>query len=129
MKQTFNSRDPLYLQVVRQFKEKMANGQYKPGQEVPSRRELASQLGINPNTAQRAYKLMEEEDLVHTGKNMPSKLTGDLKKFSFVRQELIQEAVDQFIEVVKSLGIPLEEAQEELSRRYQVNGKASESDD
>lgn len=63
MSSTFNKREPIYLQVIKDFKVKIVSGQLQPGQEVPSRRELATQLKINPNTVQRAYKEMEEERL------------------------------------------------------------------
>lgn len=59
-----NNRDPVYVQVVRYFKEQIATGMLEPGQEIPSRRELANRLKINPNTAKRAYKEMEEAGLI-----------------------------------------------------------------
>ena len=37
----FNNRDPVYVQVIQHFKEQMATGNFEPGQEIPSRRELA----------------------------------------------------------------------------------------
>ncbi len=51
-----NTREPVYLQVVRHFKEQIAIGNFVAGQEIPSRRELAASLNINPNTAQKALK-------------------------------------------------------------------------
>jgi len=83
----FNNRDPVYVQVVRYFKEQIAKGFFEPGQEIPSRRELAHRLKINPNTAQRAYKEMEEQGLIFTEGNLPSRITRDevLKK---VRKEV-----------------------------------------
>ena len=85
----FNKRDPLYEQVVRHFKEKIATGTLVPGQEVPSRRELANQLKINPNTAQRAYKEMEEQGLIHTESNSPSKITENKHILKTVQDELL----------------------------------------
>src|SRR5690625_3028050 len=96
MKVIFNKRDPVYVQVVRHFKERMATGLLEPGREIPSRRELANQLKINPNTAQRAYKEMEEQDLIYTERNTPSKVTKDEEVLGSVREELLQEAVDTF---------------------------------
>ena len=74
MNVNFNNRDPVYLQVIRNFKEKIAIGELVPGDEIPSRRELANMLKINPNTAQRAYKEMEEQGLIHTEKITQAKL-------------------------------------------------------
>src|SRR5690625_7420332 len=106
----FNTRDPVYLQVVRYFKEQISIGEYEPGQEIPSRRELANQLKINPNTAQRAYKEMEDQGLIFTESNLPSRVTKDEQVLMQVREELILKAVNTFIDSVQSINVPLEEA-------------------
>ena len=105
----FNNRDPVYVQVVRHFKEQIAKGMLEPGQEIPSRRELANMLKINPNTAQRAYKEMEEAGLIHTERNLPSKITRDEKVLGSVREELIEQAVDSFVTSIRSIEVPLDE--------------------
>jgi DNA-binding transcriptional regulator YhcF (GntR family) len=105
----FDNRDPVYVQVVRHFKEQIAIGKLEPGQEIPSRRELANQLKINPNTAQRAYKEMEEEGLIHTERNFPSTITKDEKILGGVREELLLSAVDTFLQAVRPINVPLDE--------------------
>lgn len=115
----FNNRDPVYVQVIRYFKEQIAKGYFEPGQEIPSRRELASQLKINPNTAQRAYKEMEEEGLIFTEGNMPSRITRDEETLQRVREELILEAVETFVHAVRSINIPLHEALEKVKEKYE----------
>lgn len=109
MNVNFNNRDPVYLQVVRYFKEQIAIGVLVPGEEIPSRRELANRIKINPNTAQRAYKEMEEQGLIHTERNHPSKITSDEKVLGKVRAELLEKAVDDFVESVKSINVPVDE--------------------
>ncbi|WP_313351291.1 GntR family transcriptional regulator [Exiguobacterium sp.] len=83
----FDQRSPVYLQVVRWFKQRIATEELQSGQEIPSRREIAAQLGINPNTAQKAYKEMEEQQLITTERNVPSKITRDrcLKSMAYKR--------------------------------------------
>lgn len=102
MSVNFNKRDPVYVQVIRHFKEQIATGILEPGQEIPSRRELANRLKINPNTAQRAYKEMEEAGLIYTERNLPSKITKDEAILRQVREELIDEAVDSFVHSIRS---------------------------
>lgn len=109
MKITFNKRDPVYVQVVQHFKEEIASGRFEPGQEIPSRRELANQLKINPNTAQRAYKEMEEAGLIFTEGNNPSRITRDEEVLRNVRTELIEDAVDSFIAAVEPVNIPIDD--------------------
>lgn len=96
----------------------MATGIIEPGQEIPSRRELANRLKINPNTAQRAYKEMEEKGLIFTEGNLPSRMTTDEKVFQTVRSELILEAVDAFVSAVKTINVPLDEVLPIIEQKY-----------
>ncbi|WLR42344.1 GntR family transcriptional regulator [Bacillus carboniphilus] len=115
----FNNRDPVYVQVIRHFKEQIAKGVFEPGQEIPSRRELANKLKINPNTAQRSYKEMEEQELIYTDGNLPSRITKDEKVLKKVREELILEAVDTFVHSVQSINVPLHDALDLVKNKYQ----------
>lgn len=115
----FNNRDPVYVQVVRYFKEQIAKGFFEPGQEIPSRRELAHRLKINPNTAQRAYKEMEEQGLIFTEGNLPSRITRDEVVLKKVRKELIMEAVETFVHSVRTINVPLEEVLQIVREYYE----------
>ncbi|GAF15201.1 transcriptional regulator, GntR family [Bacillus sp. JCM 19046] len=114
----FNNREPVYIQVIRSFKEQIASGQLKAGQEIPSRRELGTALKINPNTAQRAYKEMEDALLIHTERNKPSRITYDQDVLHSIRTELIHDSVDAFLHSINSIQVPLEEVIELLQKRY-----------
>lgn len=122
MNVNFNNRDPVYLQIVRYFKEKIAVGELKPGEEIPSRRELANRMKVNPNTAQRAYKEMEEQGLIYTEKNHPSRITSDNMILGKVRDELLGEAVDMFVTSVRSINVPVEELLDLVKVKYTSNG-------
>ncbi|MDF2946371.1 MAG: GntR family transcriptional regulator [Bacillales bacterium] len=121
MEINFNNRDPVYLQVIRFFKEQIATGKLVAGQEIPSRRELATLMKINPNTAQKAYKEMEELNLITTEKNFPSKITTDSNLLNSVRDELIGEAVSEFVNSVKTIGVSLDELIEAVKHEYETN--------
>ena len=60
---------PIYQQIIRYVKQGIAAGTIRDGEELPSRRVLSALLAVNPNTVQKAYRMMEEEGLVesHTG--------------------------------------------------------------
>lgn len=122
MNVNFNNRDPVYLQIVRYFKEQIVNGVLDPGEEIPSRRELANRMKVNPNTAQRAYKEMEEQGLIYTEKNHPSKITTDQQILGNVRNELLVEAVDMFVTSVRSINVPVEELLDLVKEKYKANG-------
>ncbi|WP_026908663.1 GntR family transcriptional regulator [Paucisalibacillus globulus] len=121
-----NSREPVYIQVIRYFKEQIAKGVFEPGQEISSRRELANKLKINPNTAQRAYKEMEEQGLIFTEGNLPSRITKNEMIIKQVREELILEAVSTFIVAVQSINVPLEEAINLVKKKYEENPNEQE---
>lgn len=58
-----NYRDtrPIYIQIVAGFRDRISAGVLGPGEKLPSVRDLASELAINPNTIQRAYRQLEAE--------------------------------------------------------------------
>lgn len=117
----FDQRSPVYLQVIRWFKERIATGEFVGGQEIPSRRALATELGINPNTAQKVYKEMEEQQLITTERNVPSRITTDPRVVERVRSELLNEAVAQFVTAVQAIQVPLDEVMTTVQDVYQTN--------
>lgn len=60
------SGKPLFEQVVLGIKEDVLRGILEPGDKIPSVREMATQLVINPNTISKAYKVLEEDDVIVT---------------------------------------------------------------
>lgn len=115
----FNNRDPVYLQVVRHFKEQIATGKLTAAQEIPSRRELAGLFDINPNTAQRAYKEMEAQGLLTTEGNSPSRITADEGVLKLIRSELLQESVEEFVSSVMKITVSLDELLELVKVKYE----------
>ncbi|MEJ5258888.1 MAG: GntR family transcriptional regulator [Anaerohalosphaeraceae bacterium] len=61
-----NSERPVYQQIIDQIKQEIASGRLLPGEQLPTIRQLAVQLVINPNTIAKAYKYLEQEGLINT---------------------------------------------------------------
>jgi GntR family transcriptional regulator len=59
------SHVPLYLQIAEEIRSAVAAGVYRPGEAIPSLRNMAIQLQVNPNTVQRAYDELEREGLIY----------------------------------------------------------------
>lgn len=57
---------PIYLQIINQIKKAAAGGLLSPGEQLPSVRELAVQLAVNPNTVAKAYQELERENVIET---------------------------------------------------------------
>ncbi|MER2063097.1 MAG: GntR family transcriptional regulator [Alkalibacterium sp.] len=109
MNVSFNKRDPIYLQVMLHLKRLIVSGELTPGEEMPSRRQLASQLKINPNTVQRAYSEMEEQRLIYTDPNRPSRVTEDPAVLTQLKKEWLSRAVDTFVSAIDPIDIPLDD--------------------
>nr|WP_113673569.1 GntR family transcriptional regulator [Vallitalea guaymasensis] len=62
------SREPIYEQLVNNIKELIFSGILQPDEKLPSVRELASQLTINPNTIQKAYKELENLGYIYSAR-------------------------------------------------------------
>lgn len=97
----FHDRTPVYQQIAEHLKRQIMLGAVADGEEMPSRRELAAQTGINPNTAQKAYRLMAEEGYVQTEGNSVSTvcLTPELR--TWIEDELTRGLVQQFVSDAK----------------------------
>ncbi|WP_042352831.1 GntR family transcriptional regulator [Bacillus massiliigorillae] len=120
MKLVLNNREPIYLQVVIYFKQRIAIGELVAGEEIPSRRELAVLLNINPNTVQKAYKEMEDQELIETERNFPSRITKDEVVLQQVRKELIKEATVQFVETMKRIAVTEDEMMQSVREVYKT---------
>ena len=62
----FRSGDPIYLQIAEQFEQRIADGELKPGDQLPTVRELANELEVNFNTVARAYRILDDSGSIST---------------------------------------------------------------
>ncbi len=62
----YTSSLPIYEQLVRKMKENILRGYLKSGDALPSVRNMARQLGVTPNTIQKAYRMLEQENVIVT---------------------------------------------------------------
>ena len=118
MKFTINDREPVYIQIIRNIKQKIVTGELQKGDRMPSRREMAVSINVNPNTVQKAYKEMEEMGIINTIKNNQSTITEDDNLINQIRKDLINEATDVFLEQMKAINVPIEEVKEIISKKY-----------
>ncbi|MDO4669863.1 MAG: GntR family transcriptional regulator [Aerococcus sp.] len=115
----FDKHRPIYAQVMDHLKEQMVNGTYQPGESLPSRREIARELGINPNTVQRAFAQLEEQGYLTTQNTQSSVVTTDQEKLQQLRHEQIQQALDALITTADHIGLSLNDIQALLIATYQ----------
>ena len=98
----FHDSAPVYQQIAEYLKRQILLGTVQDGDPMPSRRELAAQTGINPNTAQKAYRLMTEEGYVVTDGNSGSfvHLTPELHEQ--ISAQLTRGLVQAFVNQAKA---------------------------
>lgn len=101
---------PIYLQIIQYVKRGIVAGTVTDGEELPSRRMLSALLGVNPNTVQKAYKLLEEEGLIHSHSGAKSCVAVTEETVTKVRAELLAEETRRIILAMKQMGVTKEEA-------------------
>lgn len=100
---------PIYTQIVERIEMQIVSGSYKPGDKVPSVRDLAADAGVNPNTMQRALAELERKGLVTTQRTSGRVVTEDMKMIREVRNTLAKEQIQDFMLKMKELGFEREE--------------------
>jgi len=112
---------PVYAQIVQQIKFGIASGTLRSGEQLPSVRELATQLRINPNTVARAYRELEYERLVATQKGRGVFVAMDAGRLPKAeRLKLVTDKLDLLIHDAQRLGLSEEDLQELLARRLKA---------
>ena len=108
---------PIYTQVVFRFREQIISGILQPGDKLPSVRELAAELAINPNTIQRSYRQLEAEGWIAT---VPGKGCFVCRSQESLEKETEKwyDAFDEAAAALLSLGI----SREDLLTRLQEGG-------
>ena len=127
----FNSRDPIYLQVILEFRKQLVSDQLRLGEELPSRREIARQLNINPNTVQRAFSEMEALNWIFTEPNRPSRVTSDPMVIRQVKRDFVERAIQEFVTSIRTIDISYQEVVELLENEMntQKNENGGKADD
>ena len=101
---------PIYLQILYYIKRGAVAGTIQDGDELPSRRMLSALLCINPNTVQKAFRLLEEECLISSHSGAKSLMTLDEKKLQQLKHDLLTEDIRGIIRALRQTGISKNEA-------------------
>ena len=111
---------PIYLQIVGFIKRGIVAGTIADGAEMPSRRMLSALLGVNPNTVQKSYAMLEEEGLIHSRSGAQSCVAADAAAIRRLRGELLGQNLKTVIDAMKQMGMTLEDAQAALADHWEV---------
>ena len=110
MKWRLQGDRPIYSQLVEQLEHGILTGEYPPGSDIPSVRNLAIEAEVNPNTMQRALAELEGLGLLHTHRTAGRTVTEDREMIEKLKNDLALARIDTFFESMKAIGIDRKEA-------------------
>lgn len=100
----YNTASPIYLQVINELKKRMVKGELKPGEKMPSNRELVVLFKVNQNTAARIYREMESMGLCYTKRGIGTFVSEEDDMISGLKKEMAEELVRNFMQEMEDLG-------------------------
>ncbi|SDM52201.1 GntR family transcriptional regulator [Acetanaerobacterium elongatum] len=104
-----DSDRPIYKQLIEHFQLSIVSGCYKPGDKLPSVRDLAAEAAVNPNTMQKALADLEQAGLVYTQRTSGRYITEDKSMVEQLKNNLAIEQIKEFLEKMSRLGFTKQE--------------------
>lgn len=114
----FRSEQPIYLQIVEQVQKMVSSGELKVGDQLPTVRQLATELRVNFNTVARAYRMLDEAGLISTqhGRGTYIWEQPDPASLLNLRQKSLEELTERFVAEAFNLGCQAEEIRQMLEK-------------
>ena len=100
----FDAAQPIYRQIIDEFKKKIIRGELKKGDRIPSQREYAEMVRVNPNTVQRAYREMEVMQMVETVRGQGTFVVDDQAGLASIKEDMAKSILTYFVTEMNSLG-------------------------
>jgi GntR family transcriptional regulator len=104
---------PIFLQIAENVRRRLARGDLAPGEKLPSGRDLAAELGVNPNTVVHAFAELERMNVIETKRGLGTFVRADAP-VAAMRSEMLRTAARAFVGELRALGVPSEEGFEVL---------------
>lgn len=117
---TMEGDSPIYSQIIRYVKRGIVAGAVRDGEEMPSRRVLSSLLGVNPNTIQKAYRMLEEEGLLQSHPGAKSYISASPGQVEAVRRQLLEREAGRGVAAMRQMGLSRREALELVDRMWSM---------
>ena len=124
----FQSGIPIYTQVIGALQEQMITGSLRPGDKLPSSRELAKEFTINPNTASRVYSEMDTMGLTFTRRGIGTFVTEDESVLAAMREDYTRGLIEDFVKKMQRIGCKAEELPELLQHYVDHTGSHTAED-
>jgi len=109
---------PIWEQIKEQMKKQILMGVWESGEQLPSVRSLATELGINPNTIQRAYSELEREGLTYTVVGKGCFVEEDLTKVQEKKEKEAFEKLSALLDELKDMKVCKEKILSVIEESY-----------
>jgi len=112
IKLDFRSSEPIYLQIVRQVERLVASGELHQGDQLPTVRQLATELRVNFNTIARAYRLLDEARLISTQRGRGTYIWEEptQEMINHLHQHGLEDSAKRYLSEAVRLGFSPQEA-------------------
>ncbi|MFL9481239.1 GntR family transcriptional regulator [Chitinophagaceae bacterium LWZ2-11] len=106
----FNSNRAIYLQIAEIICDKMLTGQFKEEERIPSVREMAVSLEVNPNTVMRTFEFLQSKDIIYNKRGIGYFVStaGIKKAMDFRKDEFVNQELPNFFKTISLLNIDFE---------------------
>lgn len=107
MSYEFEQNSPIWMQIVDKYKTDIISGRLRSGEKLPSVREGAIQMQVNPNTMQKAFLYLEESGLIYTERTNGKFVTDNVNLIERIKLEYAREVTSKYVEQMKNIGFDL----------------------
>lgn len=124
----FDNSQPIYMQIIDECKKSIIRTELKPGDKIPSQREYAQMVRVNPNTVQRAYREMENMDIVETLRGQGTFIIAGEQMRKQMAKEMAAKVMKHFISEMRSLGYEDKVIMDMLEHDLELAGEGEQLD-
>jgi GntR family transcriptional regulator len=112
----FENGRSIFLQIADTITEKVVSGEFPPGEKIPSVRELAAVMGVNPNTVMRTYSELQAMNIIENQRGIGYFVSQEAKKIILrdKKQEFFNKVLPEFLKQAALLGITADDLKKHL---------------
>jgi len=115
----FKKQKPIYQQIADTLCERIAGGELKPDERMPSVRDVAVQLGVNPNTVMRTFDYLQQTEIIYNKRGMGYFVSADAaeKVLALHREDFIENDLPVFLQKMNMLGLTMDELKKIIAEK------------
>jgi DNA-binding transcriptional regulator YhcF (GntR family) len=121
----FHKKEAIYLQIVEMVCENILTGRWEAGEKIPSIREFAVSIEVNPNTVLRAYGFLQEKEIIRMQRGVGYFVTESANEgtLAYMKSNFIQNDLPLFFRSINLLGISFDELRERCQQWEKDQGR------